>query len=87
MSPFIGSVSSLTWNEVHQKLTSSDQNGLITVWSLHHDSWYEEMINNRPVYGVFMDIFEISGIKVMWLECRGVQTGVRLSSPIMTVSG
>ena len=35
------------WNEMHQKLTSSDQYGLIIVWMLYKGSWYEEMINNR----------------------------------------
>ena len=37
----------VTWNESHQKLTSSDQHGLIIVWMLYKGSWYEEMINNR----------------------------------------
>nr|XP_006001165.1 PREDICTED: WD repeat-containing protein 35 isoform X1 [Latimeria chalumnae] len=37
----------VTWNEQYQKLTTSDQNGLIIVWMLYKGSWYEEMINNR----------------------------------------
>lgn len=37
----------MEWNEKHQKLTSSDQFGLIIVWMLYKGSWYEEMINNR----------------------------------------
>ena len=37
----------VVWNEGHQKLTSSDQYGLIIVWMLYKGSWYEEMINNR----------------------------------------
>uniref|UniRef100_A0A6V7J502 Uncharacterized protein n=1 Tax=Bracon brevicornis TaxID=1563983 RepID=A0A6V7J502_9HYME len=37
----------VTWNEEHQKLTSSDQNGVIVVWMLYKGSWHEEMINNR----------------------------------------
>lgn len=37
----------VTWNEEYQKLTSSDQNGVIVVWMLYKGSWYEEMINNR----------------------------------------
>ncbi|KAJ3613075.1 hypothetical protein NHX12_019331 [Muraenolepis orangiensis] len=41
------SVQVVTWNEQHQKLTTSDQNGLIIVWMLYKGSWYEEMINNR----------------------------------------
>uniref|UniRef100_A0A8B9YHE3 WD repeat-containing protein 35 n=1 Tax=Bos mutus grunniens TaxID=30521 RepID=A0A8B9YHE3_BOSMU len=42
-----GSVQIVTWNEQYQKLTTSDQNGLIIVWMLYKGSWYEEMINNR----------------------------------------
>ncbi len=37
----------VAWNEVYQKLTTSDSNGLIIVWMLYKGSWYEEMINNR----------------------------------------
>ncbi|XP_034939935.1 WD repeat-containing protein 35 [Chelonus insularis] len=37
----------VTWNEEYQKLTSSDQSGVIIVWMLYKGSWYEEMINNR----------------------------------------
>ncbi|KFO69739.1 WD repeat-containing protein 35, partial [Cuculus canorus] len=42
-----GSVQVVTWNEQYQKLTTSDQNGLIIVWMLYKGVWYEEMINNR----------------------------------------
>ncbi|XP_011304110.1 WD repeat-containing protein 35 [Fopius arisanus] len=42
-----GHVQVVTWNEEYQKLTSSDQNGVIVVWMLYKGSWYEEMINNR----------------------------------------
>ncbi|XP_062851768.1 WD repeat-containing protein 35 [Trichomycterus rosablanca] len=42
-----GAVQVITWNEQYQKLTTSDQNGLIIVWMLYKGSWYEEMINNR----------------------------------------
>ncbi|KFV77076.1 WD repeat-containing protein 35, partial [Dryobates pubescens] len=42
-----GSVQVVTWNEHYQKLTTSDQNGLIIVWMLYRGAWYEEMINNR----------------------------------------
>ncbi|XP_014106856.1 PREDICTED: WD repeat-containing protein 35 isoform X2 [Pseudopodoces humilis] len=42
-----GFVQVVTWNEQYQKLTTSDQNGLIIVWMLYRGSWYEEMINNR----------------------------------------
>uniref|UniRef100_A0A1I7X3Y6 WD_REPEATS_REGION domain-containing protein n=1 Tax=Heterorhabditis bacteriophora TaxID=37862 RepID=A0A1I7X3Y6_HETBA len=42
-----GTVLCAAWNELQQKLTTSDSNGLIIVWSLHNESWYEEMINNR----------------------------------------
>lgn len=42
-----GAVQVVTWNEHYQKLTTSDQHGLIIVWMLYKGSWYEEMINNR----------------------------------------
>mmetsp|Transcript_13743 Transcript_13743/g.54386 ORF Transcript_13743/g.54386 Transcript_13743/m.54386 type:complete len:887 (-) Transcript_13743:2873-5533(-) len=42
-----GAVMTVCWNENYQKLTSSDQNGLIIVWTLHKGMWFEEMINNR----------------------------------------
>lgn len=37
----------ITWNEAHKKLTTSDQNGVIIVWMIYKNAWYEEMINNR----------------------------------------
>lgn len=42
-----GAVVCATWNHVHNKLTTSDEAGLIIVWTLCNDTWYEEMINNR----------------------------------------
>ncbi|XKL59501.1 hypothetical protein PGB90_000517 [Kerria lacca] len=42
-----GPVQIIAWNEQYQKLTSSDDTGLIIVWTLHRGTWYEEMINNR----------------------------------------
>ena len=42
-----GSVVVADWNPRHDKLTTSDQNGLIIVWMLHKGMWFEEMINNR----------------------------------------
>eukprot|EP00794_Sanderia_malayensis_P012081 gene12081-13325_t len=42
-----GAVQVVTWNEHFQKLTTSDQFGLIIVWTLYKGDWYEEMINNR----------------------------------------
>ena len=37
----------VTWNSNYRKLTTSDENGLIIVWMLHKQMWFEEMINNR----------------------------------------
>lgn len=37
----------IAWNNVHQKLTTSDAKGLIIVWMLYKGTWYEEMVNNR----------------------------------------
>lgn len=42
-----GSVLCVTWNDSFQKLTTSDESGLIIVWMLHKGMWFEEMINNR----------------------------------------
>ena len=42
-----GNVMVLQWNDQYQKLTSSDEQGLIIVWMLHKQHWFEEMINNR----------------------------------------
>ncbi|XP_039765070.1 WD repeat-containing protein 35 isoform X2 [Pararge aegeria] len=42
-----GKVCVAIWNEVFQKLTTSDEHGVIIVWMLYKGSWYEEMINNR----------------------------------------
>ncbi|GMH42155.1 hypothetical protein BSKO_10074 [Bryopsis sp. KO-2023] len=42
-----GDVKVIAWNETHRKLTTSDQYGLIIVWAIHKDAWFEEMINNR----------------------------------------
>ncbi|XP_072936540.1 WD repeat-containing protein 35 isoform X2 [Epargyreus clarus] len=42
-----GQLAVATWNEVFQKLTTSDEHGVIIVWMLYKGSWYEEMINNR----------------------------------------
>uniref|UniRef100_A0A7S1KLL8 Anaphase-promoting complex subunit 4 WD40 domain-containing protein n=1 Tax=Percolomonas cosmopolitus TaxID=63605 RepID=A0A7S1KLL8_9EUKA len=42
-----GRVMVIAWNEDYRKLTSSDEKGLIIVWSLHQGQWVEEMINNR----------------------------------------
>lgn len=42
-----GQVVHLAWNERFEKLTSSDEHGLIIVWMFYKGSWYEEMVNNR----------------------------------------
>eukprot|EP00775_Hariotina_reticulata_P008215 gene8215-8407_t len=42
-----GAVVCATWNNIFNKLTTSDEAGLIIVWTLLNDVWYEEMINNR----------------------------------------
>ncbi|EPB67673.1 hypothetical protein ANCCEY_13239 [Ancylostoma ceylanicum] len=52
------------WNEVHQKLTTSDSNGLIIVWSLHNETWYEEMINNRNKSVVVGMAWNYDGTKI-----------------------
>ncbi|XP_014672746.1 PREDICTED: WD repeat-containing protein 35-like [Priapulus caudatus] len=42
-----GSVQVVRWNDQYQKLTTSDKYGLIIVWMMYKDQWFEEMINNR----------------------------------------
>eukprot|EP00057_Strongylocentrotus_purpuratus_P012812 XP_011667286.1 PREDICTED: WD repeat-containing protein 35 isoform X1 [Strongylocentrotus purpuratus] len=42
-----GAVQVVTWNSQYQKLTSSDEYGLIIVWMFYKGCWFEEMINNR----------------------------------------
>ena len=42
-----GAVSVAAWNDSFQKLTTSDESGLIIVWALQKGEWVEEMINNR----------------------------------------
>lgn len=42
-----GDVSVVTWNDSCQKVTTADQSGLIIVWMMHKNLWFEEMINNR----------------------------------------
>lgn len=37
----------IQWNDQYQKLTTSDEAGLIIVWMMHKNHWFEEMINNR----------------------------------------
>ena len=42
-----GGVMCVTWNPQYRKLTSSDAQGLIIVWSLSKGEWYSQMVNNR----------------------------------------
>lgn len=42
-----GNVQVIQWNDQYQKLTTSDEAGLIIVWMMHKQHWFEEMINNR----------------------------------------
>lgn len=37
----------VAWNEKQQKLTTSDRDGIIMVWMLYKNSWFEEMTNDR----------------------------------------
>lgn len=42
-----GKIIQIIWNKHFNKLTTTDENGLIIIWILHKNKWYEEMINNR----------------------------------------
>lgn len=59
-----GTVQVATWNEHYQKLTTSDQHGLIIVWMLYKGSWYEEMINNRNKSVVRSMKWNVEGQKI-----------------------
>ncbi|XP_062892582.1 WD repeat-containing protein 35 isoform X2 [Mobula hypostoma] len=59
-----GAVQVVTWNEHYQKLTTSDQNGLIIVWMLYKGSWFEEMINNRNKSVVRGMSWNADGLKI-----------------------
>ncbi|XP_054168893.1 WD repeat-containing protein 35-like [Oppia nitens] len=59
-----GTVENLCWNEPFQKLTSSDQNGLIIVWMLYKGSWFEEMVNNRNKSVVKGMSWTFDGLKI-----------------------
>ncbi|KAH3745059.1 WD repeat domain 35 [Pelomyxa schiedti] len=48
LSGHSGSVVACTWNDMLRKLTTGDENGLITVWRFQKGEWYEDMINSRP---------------------------------------
>jgi len=47
LSGHSGVIDIIVWNENYQKLTTSDEKGLIIVWMFHKGQWFEEMINNR----------------------------------------
>lgn len=42
-----GEISCITWNEAHNKLTTSDTQGKIVVWINYEGQWVEEMVNKR----------------------------------------
>lgn len=42
-----GNVVVVVWNEQQQKLTTSDDTGVIIVWTMYKGSFYEEMTNDR----------------------------------------
>eukprot|EP00879_Flechtneria_rotunda_P015997 GHRR01016730.1.p1 GENE.GHRR01016730.1~~GHRR01016730.1.p1 ORF type:complete len:232 (+),score=77.84 GHRR01016730.1:273-968(+) len=59
-----GAVVCATWNNQFTKLTTSDEAGLIIVWTLYNGQWCEEMINNRNK-GVVRDMkWTASGDKI-----------------------
>ena len=59
-----GNVTVIQWNEEYNKLTTSDADGLIIVWMLHDNQWYEEMINNRKKSSVSDIKWSTDGAKV-----------------------
>ncbi len=63
-----GAVMCVCWNNAFQKLTTSDEFGLIIVWMLHKGMWFEEMINNRCA---------CLGVRRVGCRASGGQRGVR----------
>ena len=57
-------VERVIWNETYQKLTSLDSNGLIVVWTVQRESWFEEMVNNRQASVVVDMAWSPSGTKI-----------------------
>lgn len=45
ISTFTGAVQVVTWNEQYEKLTTSDQNGLIIVWMLYKGDYCHQTKN------------------------------------------
>lgn len=58
------SIRVIAWNEIHKKLTTSDENGVIIVWMLYKGVWYEEMINNRKKSTVVGMSWSSDGMKI-----------------------
>lgn len=42
-----GTVRLVRWNENYRRLTTTDENGLIFVWMMYQNGWYEDMRNDR----------------------------------------
>lgn len=61
---YAGCVQVITWNEEYNRLTSSDQNGMIIVWQLNKGMWIEEMINNRNKSVVRHMKWDRNGLKI-----------------------
>jgi WD repeat-containing protein 35 len=59
-----GEVSCVAWNPRFRKLTTCDDNGLIIVWVLHKNMWYEEMVNNRNISMVKDMKWSFDGTKI-----------------------
>ncbi len=39
----------LVWNDLYEKLTTSDEEGIIIVWKFENNLWSVEMVNNREL--------------------------------------
>lgn len=66
-----GSVQVITWNEQYEKLTTSDQNGLIIVWMLYKGGYRHEMTNASVIAFGFYTYFcfsypKVHGTKRWW---------------------
>ncbi|KOB72630.1 putative WD repeat-containing protein 35-like isoform 2 [Operophtera brumata] len=72
-SAHTGQLCVAVWNEVYQKLTTSDEHGVIIVWMLYKGSWYEEMINNRNKSTVTSAVIvgSVEGSRVWGKDLKG----------------
>lgn len=81
-----GSVQVITWNEQFEKLTTSDQNGLIIVWMLYKGGYCPKMtkasLDMFGSYGYFCFSHpKVHGMKRWWITATSQLWGVWDGTP------